>query len=268
MRGKTANKILRTLEGVIKDGADKVSMQWLSNVVNTKITVLDATGVDEFLQVVERILETRTVQPEELLSLKLIIYSVGQIKTKDEKQIDFYKAFVNKMVRLYIQWGKHVKLIEILLFCWMMRRLTNNWWIAKERKTWRHVNHRHVSEIIYTLARMKIYDDINIYDDLYDHIRHKIDKLNNQDLCLLIWAFSRIKALAALEGKEAWLAHQNFSIDKSIKILSQKAAIKIPKMDGKSASIIYNALRDNPSHSSITNQLSAKLKTLSKAPAP
>lgn len=27
MRGKTANKVLRTLEGVIKDGADKVSMQ-------------------------------------------------------------------------------------------------------------------------------------------------------------------------------------------------------------------------------------------------
>lgn len=66
----------------------------------------------DILQSYEPVLDKLVVQPEHLLSLKLLIYSVGNAKIQDAK---YQAEFVKKLAQFYIDFGKHLALVVLLI---------------------------------------------------------------------------------------------------------------------------------------------------------
>ena len=112
------SNVFKELEKSIIEYADEFSLQSLSNIFRTKAVVMKSDEVQPLIDSFYKTIENRQLSHEDLLSLKIIIYSIGQIKTKDQNKIDSYKKFVNDLANYYINW-------------------------AKERTSWRYVKQRH-----------------------------------------------------------------------------------------------------------------------------
>ena len=78
---------------------------------------------------------------------------------------------------------------------------------------------RAVTEIFYSMARLQMYTEIEIFNQLFAHIRPNLKKLNNQDLSLLIWGLAKTYAWHFNNNKLDEMVHPNFSVEKSISML-------------------------------------------------
>ena len=228
------SNVFQELEKAIVEYIDEFSLQSLSNILRTKVIIMKSDDVKPLIDSFYKSMEHRKITHDDLLSLKIMIYSIGQIKTKDESKIELNKKFVKDLVSNYIIW-------------------------AKDNTSWKYVKQRHVAEIFYTLAKLNIVE-IDTYYELYNHIRPFVDKLNNQDIWLLIWAFS--KALVYSHTEKIELKHPNFNIEKSLKLFTQRVTVKINKIDGKSASIIVNSLKRFPTYEHFVRQIETRIKSL------
>jgi hypothetical protein len=70
--------------------------------MNTKLKILKRCETNDILQSYEPILAKLTVEPEHLLSIKLLIYSIGNAKMQDSK---YQLEFVKKLAQIYIDYG-------------------------------------------------------------------------------------------------------------------------------------------------------------------
>ena len=112
---------------------------------------------------------------------------------------------------------------------------------------------RHVVEMIYSYVKAGQYTDLETYNLLYNHLRHRLGKLNLQDLAMLISSFSKIYDLHVSNGKFTDLSHPNFSPEKSVSDLFQVFLIKTKKKkfagrDEQSLKLIKNTLSKNPKY--------------------
>jgi len=132
------------------------------------------------------------------------------------------------------------------------------------RTSWKDVKPRHVTEIIYSLVKLKEYENIEMYSDLFEHIRPHINKLNNQDISMLVWSLSKIQFFNIRAGNSIILATESFSVKSMLKILLERAEKKIFKMDGTTASMLYNSLHQQPSYMNLSLKLKSQMESLSK----
>lgn len=105
------------------------------------------------------------------------------------------------------------------------------------------------------MAKLQMYQEIPMYADLYKHIRPNFKNLNNLDLSLLIWSFSKVLVWHFRNNKMRELEHPNFGIERSISNLSKIAEKNIKSLDRRNASMIRNSLVDYREHQNLCNKL-------------
>ena len=77
---------------------------------------------------------------------------------------------------------------------------------------------------------------------------------------MIIWSFSKAKNYYETEGLDQ--KHSNFNLDKSLKLLTQRVTVKINKIDGKSASIIVNSLKNIQTYEHFVRQMKSRIEQI------
>jgi hypothetical protein len=208
-----------------------MSLQSLATILNVKINILGRKDITSFKEAFLDGLQYFKFTTDSLLTLKVIIYTLGNDKGDDTNLI----VTVAKIYRD----------------------------IAKDRHNWKFVKQRHVTEIIYALVKKRVYNETDLYADLYEHIRPHFSNLNHQDLSLLIWSFTRIQIFSDPVN----LHHANFSTNKAVSDLCEIVSKKSSKMCYKSCSVIKNSLIHFKKYENLSRSLESRIAQLKHLPA-
>lgn len=178
-------------------------MHSFCNILNTKANILKSIHVKSLLVPYEKQISKFNFSGSDLLSLKILIYSVGKQRNMNK---EFQLSFVKNIIGRYITTGKY----SIILINYLLAAIKQNWPL---------VNTRAITEIVYIMSKLQMYTEIDTFNKLFAHIRPNLKKLNNQDLSLLIWSLTKIYAWHFNNQKMDEMVHSNFGVEKSILML-------------------------------------------------
>ena len=87
------------LDKVVVEYINEFPFHWLSNIFNTKTNILGSHDIDVLIQGVTEYVENHKLTHLDLVSLKLIIYSMSKVKPKSSN-LQFTELLVNEFIKI------------------------------------------------------------------------------------------------------------------------------------------------------------------------